>query len=143
MLVCACSVSCFTCLAVPKRARLGRMPSPSAPRLKVRWSPLTARLSKVRKKSNQIKRKWHLQTSSVTNTVCVSHALISAAFITMLLQGSAVGVWISLKWTGYRNWSPIECDLTVNSHSVELMSYSTCIVLLTHIWLHFRHHNCF
>lgn len=65
---------------------------------------------------HQMNSKWHLQATSVTNAVCVSHSMISAAFITMLLQGSSVGVWISLKWTGYRNWSPIESDLTVRSH---------------------------
>lgn len=64
--------------------------------------------------SQQLNSKYHLRTSS-TMCVCVSHAIISTAFITMLLQGSAVGVWISLKWTGYRNWSPIESDLTVSS----------------------------
>lgn len=54
--------------------------------------------------------------------VCVSvfHAVVSAAFITMLLQGSAVGVWISLKWTGYRNWSPVESDLTVSSSELHV-----------------------
>lgn len=47
------------------------------------------------------------------------HAIFFAAYITMLLQGSSVGVWIGLrdedtmKWTSgkpvtYTNWSPIE-----------------------------------
>lgn len=36
-----------------------------------------------------------------------------AAFVTMLLQGSSVGVWIGLRegnsrWTSYSNWSPVE-----------------------------------
>lgn len=37
--VCMCSVSCFTCLAVPKRERLGKTLSPSVRPLKVLWSP--------------------------------------------------------------------------------------------------------
>lgn len=63
------------------------------------------------------------------------HAVVSAAFITMLLQGSAVGVWISLKWTGYRNWSPVESDLTVSSSELK-NSNSTR-------WMYFRLHNFF
>lgn len=36
-----------------------------------------------------------------------------AAFVTMLLQGSSVGVWIgwregTSRWTSYSNWSPVE-----------------------------------
>lgn len=52
----------------------------------------------------------------------ISYGVTSAAFITMLLQGSAVGVWIDLhegtaRWTGYSNWSPVkpESYLTVSS----------------------------
>lgn len=52
------------------------------------------------------------------SNVCLL-AIISAAYITMLLQGSSVGVWIGLrdedtmKWTNgksvsYTNWSPME-----------------------------------
>ncbi|XP_011608367.2 secretory phospholipase A2 receptor [Takifugu rubripes] len=50
--------------------------------------------------------------SSFESSLVTIDSEIEQAFITMLLQGSAVGVWISLKWTGYRNWSPIESDLT-------------------------------
>lgn len=67
--------------------------------------------------------------------VCVFHAVVSAAFITMLLQGSAVGVWISLKWTGYRNWSPVEGDLTVSSSELKNRNSTR--------WLYFRLHNFF
>lgn len=49
--------------------------------------------------------------SSFESSLVTIDSEIEQAFITMLLQGSAVGVWISLKWTGYRNWSPIESDL--------------------------------
>lgn len=66
--------------------------------------------------------------------VCVIH-VVSAAFITMLLQGSAVGVWISLKWTGYRNWSPVEGDLTVSSSELKNRNSTR--------WPYFRLHNFF
>ncbi|XP_075903763.1 secretory phospholipase A2 receptor isoform X2 [Nelusetta ayraudi] len=38
---------------------------------------------------------------------------IEQAFVTMLLQGSSVGVWIGMRegnsrWTSYSNWSPVE-----------------------------------
>lgn len=81
-------------------------------------------------RSRQFNCKYHLQTSSIFKNVCVCvfHAVVSAAFITMLLQGSAVGVWISLKWTGYRNWSPVESDLTVSSSELK-NNNSTCCIL--------------
>lgn len=59
------------------------------------------------------------KTNSFISTFFSCHVIISVAFITMFLQGSAVGVWIGLrdedtmKWTNgrpvsYTNWSPVE-----------------------------------
>lgn len=54
------------------------------------------------------------QAAEKTNaTFPVDTSTPCAAFVTMLLQGSSVGVWIGLRegnsrWTSYSNWSPIE-----------------------------------
>lgn len=161
--VCVGSVSCFTSLTAQRMERVGKMPSPSVHLLVVRWLLWKTRLNKVEEKwAAQPSNKFHIQTPSDTialflccslalligiterkTAVCFSvlcsccYIIISAAYITMLLQGSSVGVWIGLrdedtmKWTNwksvtYTNWSPIEPKsyLTVSSCGYFKLTYT-------------------
>ncbi|XP_061743297.1 secretory phospholipase A2 receptor isoform X2 [Nerophis ophidion] len=65
---------------------------------------------------------------------------IEQAYITMLLQGSSVGVWIGLwnqdpgKWTngrpvGYTNWSPVEPKSDLNDEELLADDEAMCTVL--------------
>lgn len=88
---------------------------------------------------HQINSKWHLQATSVCFSCydfCSLYYHVAAGECSRCLDQSEMD-WLS-QLVSSRERSHCKVSL-----SIELMSYSTCIVLLTHIWLQFRLNNCF
>lgn len=145
----------FVCPCVPWQCLLLHLPD--SPKEGKTWkdamsicSSFRSSLVTIEDEIEQGKRKRNLQPSCWKKSHNFSFWPISsrAAFVTMLLQGSSVGVWIGLRegnsrWSSYSNWSPVEPRsyftvrrpfITQINLQCRILESSQLVFCVDHVW---------